>query len=202
MCQSPPRKLGPPSRRSPLSTGNTPHPSVPPSTPPLRANYQNASTQYSPMGEVSRTSPLVASEKVKIPRAQDLTQTPASSLPQPVSNPLIGNLTRSSPIAPDPAPRLQTPRAKRRQFKETAESGSSAATAQSSPPKRTKPAKSAAKILPVRYELCAVEDMVILIADMISELIETNDNLPLRDVVLTRFHSRFAHNNIYSQTAY
>jgi hypothetical protein len=41
--------------------------------------------------------------------------------------------------------------------------------------------------------LCSVEDMVILIADMISELIETNDNLPLRDVVLTRFHSRFVY---------
>jgi hypothetical protein len=48
-------------------------------------------------------------------------------------------------------------------------------------------------VLPARYELCAVEDMVILIADMISELIETNDNLPLRDVVLTRFHSRFVY---------
>lgn len=62
-----------------------------------------------------------------------------------------------------------------------------------SPPlvsKRPKISKEAPKVLPLRYELCEVDDIVILIADMISELIETNDNLPLRDVVLTRFHSR------------
>jgi hypothetical protein len=202
MYQSPPRNLGPPSRRSPLSIGHTPHPPGPPSPPPLRANYQNASTQYSPMGEVSRTSPLIAPKKVEIPRAHIPTQPPASSLPQPVSNPVTHNLKLSSTVPPEPAARPQTPRTKRRQFKETAESSSSTATAQSSPPKRTKPAKSAAKVLPLRYELCAVEDMVILIADMISELMETNDNLPLRDVVLTRFHSRFVHDNIYSPTIY
>jgi hypothetical protein len=46
------------------------------------------------------------------------------------------------------------------------------------------------KILPARYEFCPVEDMVVLIANMISELIQMNDHLPLRSGVLTRFHSR------------
>lgn len=154
------------------------------------------------MGEVSRTTPSIASRKVEIPRAQDPTQTPASPLAQSASNQVTHNLKQSSQVVPEPAPQPQTPGTKRRQFKETAESSSSAATAQSSPPKRTKPAKSAAKVLPLRYELCAVEDMVILIADMISELIETNDNLPLRDVVLTRFHSRFVHDNPYFSATY
>jgi hypothetical protein len=35
-----------------------------------------------------------------------------------------------------------------------------------------------------------VDDMVVVISHMISELIETNDQLPLRNGVLTRFHSR------------
>lgn len=83
-----------------------------------------------------------------------------------------------------------SPGAKRRQFKESVDLGSSSPKAQPSAPKRPKPTQTAPKVLPLRYELCDVEDMVILIADMISELIETNDNLPLRDVVLTRFHSR------------
>jgi hypothetical protein len=44
--------------------------------------------------------------------------------------------------------------------------------------------------LPARYELCPVEDLVVLIADMINELIETNDSLALSSGSLTRFHSR------------
>lgn len=190
MYQSSPRNSGPPSRRSPISIADTPHHSGPLSPPTLRANYQNASTQYSPMGGVSRISPLVAPKKGEIPRVQNTIQTP---LPQPHTTAITRDLNESSPAPPAPQPQPQTPGTKRRQFKETAESGSSTATAQSSHPKRTKAAKSAAKVLPLRYELCAVEDMVVLIADMISELIETNDNLPLRDVVLTRFHSRFVH---------
>ncbi|PBP28165.1 cyclin-dependent protein kinase regulator pho80 [Diplocarpon rosae] len=46
------------------------------------------------------------------------------------------------------------------------------------------------KVLPLKYEFCAVEDIVILIANMIQELIQQNDTLPLRNGVLTRFHSR------------
>lgn len=57
-------------------------------------------------------------------------------------------------------------------------------------PKRAKPEAAPAKVLPVRYELCAVEDIVVLIANMLSELIETNDALAMRSGHLTRFHSR------------
>jgi hypothetical protein len=46
------------------------------------------------------------------------------------------------------------------------------------------------KILPINYEFCDVGDLVVLIADMISELIQINDRLPLKDGSLTRFHSR------------
>jgi len=86
----------------------------------------------------------------------------------------------------------QSPTTKRRQLNDTVDVDTSLTRSQVLAPKRAKSAKSAAKVLPNKYELCDVEDMVILIADMISELIETNDNLPLRDVVLTRFHSRTA----------
>jgi len=58
------------------------------------------------------------------------------------------------------------------------------------PPKRVRSDQLSIKVLPAKYELCEVEDMVVLIANMISELIETNDSLPLRSGVLTRFHSR------------
>lgn len=63
---------------------------------------------------------------------------------------------------------------------------------QSKSPKRTRPNASPPKVLPLRYEFCEVEDMVILIANMIGELIETNDALARKSGNLTRFHSRTA----------
>ncbi|KFZ09160.1 hypothetical protein V502_08891 [Pseudogymnoascus sp. VKM F-4520 (FW-2644)] len=85
---------------------------------------------------------------------------------------------------------LQSPTAKRRQDADPAKDEASRANPQLLPPKRPRAAQRAPKVLPLAYELVDVEDMVILVAGMVSELIQTNDNLPLRDVVLTRFHSR------------
>jgi len=67
-----------------------------------------------------------------------------------------------------------------------AEGGSSTLT------KRPKPEEAPSKALPLKYEFCAVEDMVVLISHMLGELIETNDALALRSGHLTRFHSRTA----------
>lgn len=55
--------------------------------------------------------------------------------------------------------------------------------------KKSKP-QMTVKALPIAYEHCATEDMVVLIADMIGELIEVNDKLKLDDDQLTRYHSR------------
>jgi hypothetical protein len=64
-------------------------------------------------------------------------------------------------------------------------------SSQSNSQKRTRPNAGPPKVLPLRYELCDVEDMVILIANMIGELIETNDSLAMKSGNLTRFHSRY-----------
>ncbi|CAK7263271.1 Pho80p cyclin [Sporothrix epigloea] len=56
--------------------------------------------------------------------------------------------------------------------------------------KRAKPEAAPVKTLPEQYEFCKVEDMVVLIANMLGELIETNDVLALKSGHLTRFHSR------------
>lgn len=66
------------------------------------------------------------------------------------------------------------------------------ASEKASSPKRVKP-QTTVKAVPARYELCEVEDMVVLIASMIAELIQRNDVLPLQSGVLTRFHSRYAY---------
>lgn len=100
----------------------------------------------------------------------------------------------STPILTAPPPPLiksalevDSPSIKRRQSRVE---DSTPSIAQISPTKRVKSTKDNVKILPVKYEFCEVEDIVVLIANMISELIQTNDNLPLRSGVLTRFHSR------------
>ncbi|KJZ75602.1 hypothetical protein HIM_05065 [Hirsutella minnesotensis 3608] len=58
--------------------------------------------------------------------------------------------------------------------------------------KRPKANEPPPKILPQKYELCAAEDMVELIAYMLAELITTNDAIRISSGGLTRFHSRTA----------
>nr|POE93050.1 nuc-1 negative regulatory protein preg [Quercus suber] len=60
----------------------------------------------------------------------------------------------------------------------------------SSAPKRSKPEPGTVKIMPLKYETCAPKDLGILISNMLMELIRLNDQIPLRDGRLTRFHSR------------
>lgn len=44
--------------------------------------------------------------------------------------------------------------------------------------------------MPVQYEACDVKDLVFMIGNMLMELVRLNDNIPLQDGRLTRFHSR------------
>ena len=57
-------------------------------------------------------------------------------------------------------------------------------------PKRPRPSAPAMKAMPPRYENCDVRDLGNIIADMLMELVRTNDAIPLQDGGLTRFHSR------------
>jgi hypothetical protein len=44
--------------------------------------------------------------------------------------------------------------------------------------------------MPAQYETCDVRDLVTIISGMLMELIRLNDEIPLKDGGLTRFHSR------------
>jgi len=122
-----------------------------------------------------------------------------------VQDPALPNNAASTPVpeAP-PSPKLKpgailkqdSPSLKRRQKQEET-SSSVVGSGKVLDAKRVRSANAPVKVLPVRYELCEVEDIVILIANMISELIETNDDLPLRQGVLTRFHSRYRASSRY-----
>lgn len=60
----------------------------------------------------------------------------------------------------------------------------------SAAPKRARPEPGSLKVMPLKYETCNPKDLGVLIANMLMELIRINDQIPLRDGRLTRFHSR------------
>lgn len=117
------------------------------------------------------------------------TRDPRETTPPPRPQPL--------PAPPTPAPSPNKRRGSPSQGtrydgasrSETAdpEHGSSAPEAAS---KRPRANEQPPKMLPRRYEHCAVEDMVELIAHMLAELIATNDAIRISSGGLTRFHSR------------
>ena len=63
-------------------------------------------------------------------------------------------------------------------------------TVESAVSKRARTSTAGLKVMPVQYETCNAKDLGTLIANMLMELIRLNDNIPLRDGKLTRFHSR------------
>ncbi|KEI36164.1 uncharacterized protein L969DRAFT_89376 [Mixia osmundae IAM 14324] len=54
----------------------------------------------------------------------------------------------------------------------------------------TRLAKDGIKEVPARFERCELEDLIGLVASMLTRLIEHNDLIPLTPTSLTRFHSR------------
>ncbi|KAL9135959.1 MAG: hypothetical protein Q9175_002836 [Cornicularia normoerica] len=66
----------------------------------------------------------------------------------------------------------------------------SSSSSQGSSPKRPRHPRSTMKLMPLQYETCDVKDLVLLISNMLLELIKFNDEIPLKDGRLTRFHSR------------
>ncbi|KAL8936712.1 MAG: hypothetical protein Q9211_004049 [Gyalolechia sp. 1 TL-2023] len=69
-------------------------------------------------------------------------------------------------------------------------SSATSSSSQGSSPKRARPPKRAVKVMPAQYETCDVKDLVVLISNMLMELVRFNDDIPLKDGRLTRFHSR------------
>ncbi|KAI5927979.1 cyclin-domain-containing protein [Camillea tinctor] len=171
-----------------------PSPSSPSQSKPKQYVGVDAGTQYSPMEPFDPTVPL-RGVSASASTATVAPSGPQSVVPEPPPEPQL------SPIRPDePATNPLSP-TKRRKSQEpvrpeasaTASSSSLAATSsQQSSPKRARPNQTPPKELPLRYELCDVEDMVVLIANMLGELIETNDTLAMKSGNLTRFHSRTA----------
>ncbi|KAK9798836.1 putative Nuc-1 negative regulatory protein preg [Seiridium cardinale] len=182
----------------------------------------DAATQHSPMEPFDPTVPVrnarPSPPSDALPSASSAaTKNAVANASAPAASSILQSQSQSQSATPQepPEPNLSPNRpenvhsaanplspAKRRNSQELAKATSSfgmdgaAATSSNgeakTSPKRSRTDQGPVKVLPLRYELCEVEDMVILIANMLSELIETNDSLAMKSGHLTRFHSRTA----------
>jgi hypothetical protein len=156
-------------------------------------HYRNASIQYSPitstnaMPQSGSIAVLAIEEEDALPIQERATREamPSSSVAlYQISSP-SSKAPRSSNLA------LQSLVGKQSPCQEHVHADLSSVRTHSPSSRSTRSAYVAVKILPTNYEFCDVDDLAVLIADMISELIQINDQLPLKDRGLTRFHSRF-----------
>lgn len=193
------------SRRS-LSNSSAPAIIPPHASQPNRYVAVDAATQYSPM------EPMDYATGALLPRVPPTTTSDCHSskaqktMAAPEERPDVAVQPRAKPVKPVPsgpkqrieAPSLPTSPSKRRNSQGPGSISALATDPLQNPStlaKRVKPDTAPPKVLPLRYELCAVEDVVVLIAHMLGELIETNDSLALKSGHLTRFHSRYASPN-------
>lgn len=173
--------------------------------PPKRYVAVDAATQYSPMeqtnyapgaslpqeprpeADLHAPPPVSATEGMALPEERPAAAHPSVGPHKPV--PASSNQRIDSPS------QIASP-SKRRNSQGPGNGSSAAPVDASQNPstlsKRAKPDTAPPKVLPLRYEFCVVEDIVVLIAHMLGELIETNDTLALKSGHLTRFHSRYA----------
>ncbi|KAI1447497.1 cyclin-domain-containing protein [Annulohypoxylon stygium] len=161
----------------------------------------DAATQYSPMEPFDPMVPL-RSAQVSGPRISSSTAaktaTPTTAPPQPRPQSAVQENSSGPTPSPNRPSRSESQTLspnKRRKSQDPIRpnpSSSVVASSQPSTPKRSKPNECPPKVLPLRYELCEVEDMVTLISNMLGELIETNDSIAMKSGHLTRFHSRTA----------
>lgn len=151
-------------------------------------------------GASASTTTTTTTNQAAIAPATPVTQSTQPLVPSSVV-PTVPPEPDISPIRPDdprPAATALSP-AKRRNSDELVApvgdvldgpSASAATRSRPSTPKRSRPSQTPPKVLPLKYELCDVEDMVVLISNMLGELIETNDAIAMKSGHLTRFHSR------------
>ncbi|KAI9796405.1 MAG: hypothetical protein M1833_006177 [Piccolia ochrophora] len=172
-------------KRVSASPAINPHRTVAtPRSPRPPKQTSDAGTQYSPprKQQLVDKSPLTPSRPAR-KRRESSVSPPLVSSAVPSTEPTVPALGPQCPestttaAAPEPKPAPPPPREP-----VTPTSGSS--------PKRARASHGTAKLLPARYELCEVKDVVQLISSMLMELVRHNDDIPLKDGRLTRFHSR------------
>lgn len=135
----------------------------------------DAGTQYSPPSAPMPDPPRKAGKR----RGTPSPPRPPLPPPEPALEPQLPSRRAAEPATePQVASASSTTLAK------------SSSSSQGSSPKRARHTRSTVKPMPLQYETCDVKDLVLMISNMLLELIKFNDEIPLKDGRLTRFHSR------------
>jgi len=164
--------------------------------------YVDSATQYSPPGfpPTYRAPPPETTAAASVPYppvAIAHTERGETSAVAVVTEPQEPDL-RVSPRSVELAQNVQPSRRTPREGDEGAQRGQQRARPdeegapreQASLAKRPRSLNQNVKIMPLKYETCDVKDLGVLVADMLMELVRLNDERPLQDGQLTRFHSR------------
>lgn len=175
-----------------------------------RREYADASTQYTPPGypptyrppEQEQQTITTTTEPDPLPEPSNsiahIQRGETSATPVTTEPPEPNLRTDPQPVVP--AQSVQPTRrasrdieadAQRAQQRVRQSEASPASPEQSSPAKRPRSLNQNVKVMPFNYETCDVKDLGVLISDMLMELVRLNDEMPLRDGQLTRFHSRY-----------
>ncbi|KAI9716533.1 MAG: hypothetical protein M1812_005264 [Candelaria pacifica] len=183
--------------QSPTAAGASPvssyaRPIAVPKSPAPRRSMVDAGTQYSPPRPLSPQAgavPTTAFAESKKTRGKRREASISPTLPtehpkEPVLEPQMPSKRPSSTSATV----TETPSSITQQ--QTLRSDSTSTSARQSSPKRARPPRPTVKLMPIAYETCNVKDLVFLISNMLMELVRFNDDIPLKDGRLTRFHSR------------
>ncbi|KAI9669994.1 MAG: hypothetical protein M1831_007030 [Alyxoria varia] len=163
------------------------------------ARTKDASTQYTPPDwpPTSSRSSIRANKIPKQRTVEEAAKPPGSgTFKIPLQNPNLAE--KESPPTVPPEPRLRvTPQSSLQHDLHRAERRPASSDGQnedehgeqSQPSKRHRKLEQS-KIVPLDYTKCDPHDLALLIADLLMDLIRHNDEIPLKDGHLTRFHSR------------
>ncbi|KAL9102473.1 MAG: hypothetical protein Q9163_002373 [Psora crenata] len=156
--------------RKPLSTsaGTSPKPTI------------DAGTQYSPPINALPTS----ASQPSLWKRRGASESPKPKLPPP--EPAL-QAQKPSKVSTAHSPAPQSVKVSSTSI---TKSSSSPDQSREYSPKRSRTAKPTVKTMPAKYETCDTKDLVVLISNMLLELIRHNDDIPLQEGRLTRFHSR------------
>ena len=177
---------------------------TPPNYPPTYHPPVQATTTTTNSKDTIQASPLAALTITNTPRGETSAAPVATEPPEPELR------VDPQPVAPARNAQPQGRRVSMESSRSVVEQDgvpkeeSAVLKVPSSPAKRARPQEPNLRVMPLQYETCDVKDLGILISDMLMELVRINDEQPLRDGTLTRFHSRYAswssaRHNIYSQ---
>ncbi|KAF3917169.1 Cyclin-U4-1 [Dactylellina cionopaga] len=178
--------MGPPPAPSPSTSASNPAVSAV-TSPRLKRPLSSEALGSNPM--TSATSPQISStsdyrSSPRSAKRQGQANVSSTSSPRTRQSPLLRRAAESSNRTPQTQTR--NPSSSITNPNET----SLDPLTLGSPSKRARPTLPAKKLVPRDYQLCAMNDLVVLISDMLNQLVSLNDGIPLTQGGLTRFHSR------------